>query len=342
LKKASLVVSEYLKNNSIFDESGLHRDDIFDRFVELRKGFSERGYELSTDDINSIDESEFVIYSSNMPQVLPESKGKSFIILSESEFIRPDNYDKSKHEYFNKIFTWHDDYVDNKNYIKLNYAHKFPRSIKSGYQKRKLCHLISANKKPPHSAVNDLYSKRVEAIRWFEKHQPSDFDLFGVNWDKLAYSSNRLTRLMKKLTVLERLVNKLFFKEYPSYKGKVDNKKETTEGYRFSICFENAKDIPGYITEKIFDSFFAGCIPVYWGANNIQEYVPNDCYIDMRNFSSFEELYKHISNITEDQYNTYIDNIKKYLETDNAIQFTSKGFAQTIINTVLGDDNDNK
>jgi hypothetical protein len=274
-----------------------------------------------------------------MPKELPENRQKSFIILSESEFIRPDNYDKLKHEYFNKVFTWHDDFVDNKKYIKLNYAHKFPSVIQSQFN-RKLCSLISANKKPPHSIENDLYGKRVDAIRWFEQNKPEDFDLFGMNWDQISYSSDRFTRLMKRLPVVNKMFNLLCFKKFPSYKGKVDSKKKTLEKYRFSICFENAKNIPGYITEKIFDSFFAGCIPVYWGANNIQEYVPDNCYIDMRKFSSFDELYEHITSISEEQYNAYIENINQYLETDKAIQFSSQGFAQTIINTVLGDNHD--
>jgi len=45
----------------------------------------------------------------------------------------------------------------------------------------------------------------------------------------------------------------------------VGHKKPIMEQYKFSIYHENARNIPGYITEKIFDSFFAGCVPVYWG-----------------------------------------------------------------------------
>lgn len=341
MKKISLVVSKYLQNNLIFDESGLHRDDIFDRFIKLRQLFKLKGYNLSTDDINTIEESEFVIYSSNMPEKMPIDKEKSFIILSESEFIRPDNYDRSKHEYFNKIFTWHDDFVDGDKYIKLNYAHKFPSTINKNFD-RKLCHLISANKKASHSTENDLYSKRVDAIRWFEKNKPEDFELYGVGWGSMSFSSQKLTRLMKRIGMLNKLINLLFFKKYPSYKGKVDNKKAAMENYRFSICFENAKNIPGYITEKIFDSFFAGCVPIYWGANNIQKYVPTNCYIDMRDFLSFEELHNYISSINEEQYNAYIDNINKYLESNEAVQFSSSGFAHTVVNTVIGETNDNK
>jgi hypothetical protein len=48
---------------------------------------------------------------------------------------------------------------------------------------------------------------------------------------------------------------------YLSYKGKIDSKKDTLEKYKFSICYENARDTPGYITEKIFDCFFAANSP---------------------------------------------------------------------------------
>ena len=36
--------------------------------------------------------------------------------------------------------------------------------------------------------------------------------------------------------------------------------------------------VKGYITEKIFDSFFAGVVPIYWGAENITDYVPKSLY----------------------------------------------------------------
>ena len=43
-------------------------------------------------------------------------------------------------------------------------------------------------------------------------------------------------------------------------------------------------DTPGYMTEKIWDSFKAKTVPVYWGASNIEEYVPKNCFIDYRDF----------------------------------------------------------
>ena len=49
-----------------------------------------------------------------------------------------------------------------------------------------------------------------------------------------------------------------------------DDKIAFLKSYKFNICPENA-DTPGYITEKIFDSFIAGCIPIYWSEKNLDD-----------------------------------------------------------------------
>lgn len=40
--------------------------------------------------------------------------------------------------------------------------------------------------------------------------------------------------------------------------------------YPFNICPENT-NAEGYVTEKLFHAMMAGCIPVYWGADNCPE-----------------------------------------------------------------------
>jgi hypothetical protein len=42
------------------------------------------------------------------------------------------------------------------------------------------------------------------------------------------------------------------------------------ENYKYVIALENS-DTNGYVTEKIFDAYLAGCIPIYWGSNNSPE-----------------------------------------------------------------------
>src|SRR4051794_23704286 len=62
------------------------------------------------------------------------------------------------------------------------------------------------------------------------------------------------------------------------YKGRIPGLNCGTEKinilkkYRFCFCMENSVDLRGYVSEKIFACFAAGCVPIYWGAPNIEEY----------------------------------------------------------------------
>lgn len=343
MKKVSLVISKYLQENVIFDKnSRLNRDDIFDKYINLKEEFQKYHYDLSTNDINTIDDSDIVLYF-DMPKDLPKEKNieKSYLILVESSLIRPDNYDKNKHMFFNKIFTWHDDIVNNKKYFKLNFSHHFPTEINKDLSKKeKLCMLIAGNKDTPVKTDIELYSKRKEAIRWFEQNHIDDFDLYGVGWDRFNFKGPKIIRAFNRIPFIGKLYAKITHQNYISYKGKVANKKEVMERYKFSICYENARDIPGYITEKIFDSFFAGCVPIYWGANNITDYIPKECFIDKRDFDSYEELYRFLKTMNDENYIDYLKNIGNYLDSKESKQFTGKYFGTKLVADILEIEND--
>lgn len=49
-----------------------------------------------------------------------------------------------------------------------------------------------------------------------------------------------------------------------------DNKIEFLKNYKFNICPENTNN-QYYVTEKLVHAIMAGCIPIYWGANNNPE-----------------------------------------------------------------------
>lgn len=337
MKKASFFINEFYLNNIIFNNSSTaNRDNCLVSYIKLKGIFLEYGYDLSTYDINPIEKSEIVIYN-DMPKILPNAGdiAKSYLIIFESELICPDNWDMDKHKYFHKIFTWNDELIDNRKYFKLNFSHLFPDSINKDLSKKeKLCTLIAGNKIVEHSL--ELYTKRVEAIRWFEKNHPNDFDFYGMGWD-IYIVKNRYLRFLLRKTRL----NKVFKTNYPSYKGKVDSKKPILEKYKFAICYENAKDISGYITEKIFDCFFAGTVPIYWGANNITEHIPKECFIDKREYKNYDDLYEVISNMKDSDYLEYINNIDKFLKSDASIPYRSETFANIIVNNTLNQSNDN-
>ena len=333
--KITFIINSFYDKNKIFDlNNKLNRDNCFFPFFILKYTFLQNGIDLSTYDINSIDDSKIVIYN-DMPKVLPNEVDieKSYLILFESEPIKPENWDLKKHKYFNKIFTWDDRIIDNKKYFKINFSHLFPESInKDLSKKKKLCTLIAGNKKVNHPL--ELYSKRVEAIQWFEKEHIDDFDFYGIGWDEFTPSNKYIRYFFRKSKL-----SKLFKPNFPSYKGKVDSKKDVLEKYKFAICYENARDIDGYITEKIFDCFFAGCIPIYWGANNITEHIPKECFIDKREFNTYEKLYEFMTKMTDEKYLKYLNAIENYLNSPKSDEFRAEYFANTIVKMVLNDIN---
>ena len=332
MRKAAIVVDSFYSNNRLFDLSDTiaNRDNCLLPFARLREECKNKGIDLATSDVHPEESSEIVIYN-DIPLVLPKPVDGQcrYLLLFESELIRPDNWELSHHNKFDKIFTWHDDYIDNDTYFKINFSHELPKFISKRVQKEKLCCIIGGNKKVQHPL--ELYSKRTEVIRWFEKCHFEDFDLYGMGWDECQYFGGKVKGMLKRIKPLSQMLAA----SYPSYKGRVESKKDTLEQYKFSICFENAKDIPGYITEKIFDCFFAGCVPVYWGANNVSKHIPKDCFIDMRKFSGYKDMYQYMKNMSDEEYLDYLNAIERFILSDKSYQFSTEYFAKTITEQML-------
>lgn len=324
-------------NNFMFENNNASiGDDLLKPFVELKRIASSRDIKIATVDVVDpavVDVFVFVDMpdrsNSYFKYALKHNKPMHLIIL-ESRLTRTENYVTANHELFNKVFTYNDSYVDNKKYIKLNYAFSFPSKLSLDCkQKEKLCVMIAGNKKS--NDPNELYSKREEIIRWFEKNHPEDFDLYGIGWDKYTFNGIKPIRLLNR----SNLLRSLFYKTYPCYRGEVVRKQAVLQKYKFSICYENICDVPGYITEKIFDSLISGCVPIYWGADNIQDHIPAHCFIDKRDFSTHAELYHYIRNMSFDEYQTYIRNIEKFFNSDQSYEFSIKYFADTILREII-------
>lgn len=326
---------ELFNNNRMFkDSSAPIGDNLMYPFVHLFKKAKSKSIEISTIDTQPLENYDMIFFTD-----FPTTKNKYFkelikskfdnlyLLIFESELIRPDNWDNKNYVYFKKIFTWNDNMVDNKKIFKFYLPNKIPKTFDFDLNKKeKLCTMIAGNKFKNHPL--ELYTERIHAIKWFEKNKPKDFDLYGIGWDKYLFKGR-----LSMLNGLDFL--KIFLKsEYASYKGPVETKFQILQKYKFSICYENAKDIPGYITEKIFDSLFAGCIPIYWGAPNITDYIPPETFIDKRKFDSYADLYDYIKNMPEERYNEYLEAIKSFLRSDKIYPFSAECFSDSILNEI--------
>lgn len=326
-------------NNRLFDQTNVSiGDDLLRPFNFLKEQAAKQGISVGTRAIISLDQADAIVFIDlpntsllHVRQMIDSGK-PLFLIVLESILVRPVNKDDKLISRFKKIFTYDDSMVDGQRFIKINYTYDLPLKIVIDLsQKVKLCTMITGNKRVSHP--QELYSKRLEAIKWFEKKHPEDFDLYGLGWDEYHFGNRLPLRALNRFRLLKRIMASSF----PSFRGSVERKKTTLERYKFAICYENVRDVPGYITEKIFDCFFAGCIPIYWGAGNIEVHIPDDCFIDRRKYASYEELYEFITTMSDTTYVKYLKRIEKYLCSSQAYEFTIDFFVHTITNSIINE-----
>lgn len=297
-------------DNYLFKKDNNIRDNILEPYIKLKEYFELNYHEINTVDISPIKEADFIIFFDLNPkyiwQAYMENKlHKSIYIPFEPPVVyqlhKPENL-KWIVNLFGAVLTWQDDLVDNKKFFKFH----FPMPSQSfeyekiDFKDKKYITTIVGYKKS--DKPNELYSKRIEAIKYFE-NKYDDFEFFGAGWEK---------------------------NEIKSYSGKIDSKYNVLKNYKFTLCYENECNIAGLISEKIFDCFYARTVPIFWGASNPENYFPKDTFIDKKDFKTYDELDIYLSNMSENEYNRRIEAIEKYLVSSDFKKFSSESFAKNI------------
>ena len=159
--------------------------------------------------------------------------------------------------------------------------------------------------------VKEIYAQRQKVINFMANH-PKDFDLYGFGWEKGGKNEEERQNIQKV------------------YRGSVTDKVSTLRQYKFAFCFENSM-FPGYVTEKIFDVMYAGCVPVYNGAPDIASFVPENAFIDVRDFKDYEALFNFLKSIDQRTYQKYLQNIQSFLSSQAFAKFSQENFANNVL-----------
>lgn len=335
LKVAVYVAAPY-SHDEIFDpHSPLNRDNCLAGMRELKRALEVAGAQCHTYDEYST-RPDVVLFLDVPERPVNELLGVDSaaiykcVVLQEPEVIIPGNWDIARHAQFDRIFTWNDALVDNVRYFKFNYGNLLPACIpKELTSKEKLCVMIAGNRRSSHAL--ELYSKRQEAIRWFEANHPNDFALYGRGWDKHLFHGPKIWRALNRVAFL----GKIFSPRFSSYRGGVDKKTDVLGRHRFCICYENSTGMPGYISEKIFDSFVSGCVPVYWGAPNVKDHIPAGCFLDRRDFPDYQALYERMRAMPDAEYLAILDEIEVFLNGEKGWKFSAEYFGATMASQLL-------
>lgn len=307
--------NEKFCNNEIFNpDSDTNKNGLAEPYADLKAYMNENGHTINTIDMYSdLSQVDFFLFFDWDDQWIFNliKKGyacKMVYCNAEPPTVRKLNTEQGLKElkkYFQYIMTWNKDFVDNKRVFYRTIPYNFVEHIDTvPYTQKKLLTSISANKKSDYK--DELYTERERLITYFENEIPDQFDMYGVGWDK---------------------------ENHKSYKGSPDSKFDTYNNYKFAIAFENTKNVRGYITEKIFDCLTGGIVPIYYGADDILDYVSSECFIDYRKFGSLNLLKEYLLNMSKQEYEKYLDAAKKVVLSDELqFHFSGKMYAQNIIN----------
>jgi hypothetical protein len=242
-------------------------------------------------------------------------KERNLLFSFETQISHPESHDKKYHKNYSRVFTWNDDLVDNEKYFKVRYPFMDPRPMIEGlpaFQQRKLCVLVGNIFGYPHPLAN--YQERKRIIEFFEANttKPGDFTFYGFKKALSPYTSSK--NYGGAIAFTDRRSAKI----------------QTIKHYKFDLCYENTVGVNGWISERIFESFAAGCIPIYMGSENVTHYIPQNCFINRNEFENNEELYSFMKNFTEKKYNEYISNIRKFLASENAFRLSTAYYVKHI------------
>lgn len=296
--------SEHYYHDRLFDEADtiLNRDGTLKPFSRLLQHFNRVGIEMHTADYLLKDRSEGGDYYSfgvldNYEALRTDSdiRLQAFVIF-EPPVVAPRLYRALPEitSIFQRVYihnTSGDGYslnkVDRRRLHKLYWPLPYRNVMDPFWNKiDRMCKIIVINgNHNPRFRSRELYSTRIEAMVSLAKL--GVIDLYGRGWDQwwspksmwLPYWQNRTTLMS-------------------IYRGSCKSKFEVLSQYKFCLCFENM-DMDGYITEKIFDCLYAGTIPLYLGAKDVADYVPNNVYIDCRRFVSWKDMWAFVKGMPD-------------------------------------------
>jgi hypothetical protein len=203
--------------------------------------------------------------------------------------------------------------------------------------------MINTNKLP-RDPRKELYSERLRLIEFLA---PSgQFDLYGMGWGGAPYRVG-FTRVPRTIQLLQHRARTAWSRRRPSrelaaaravYRGAVPDKASTLGRYRFALVIENMA-LERWVTEKIFDCFYTGTVPVYLGAPDVERELPPECFIDMRDFGSYAELLEHLRALSDHEVRAYREAARAFLASDGFRPFSKEAYAQ-VFGRIVAEDAD--
>ncbi|WP_018294668.1 glycosyltransferase family 10 domain-containing protein [Mariprofundus ferrooxydans] len=319
--------------NRFFTDSELNRDECLRPYIHLKDTLGKQGVEVNTFDLWDKNSGPIEYYSFGMLDHLDALAVNSDVSMKSFYIFEPPVVDPSIYQalpkltsMFEQVYVHNiqgDGYslngVDQTRLRKLYWPQPFNHVVEpfwSNVERERRVVVINGNHKPV-SRDGELYSKRIEAMIHLSEH--GCVDLYGHGWERWWSRSSMWMPYWKNRQGLLSI-----------YKGPCRSKFEVLSRYDFCLCFENMA-MDGYMTEKMFDCLYAGCVPIYCGAANVADYVDCGAYIDVAKFHTWDELVSYIQDVPQSEIEVMKQRGKRFLESKGMYPFYN-----SLILTALG------
>ena len=199
---------------------------------------------------------------------------KCVLIRNEPLCVLPENYKSSSLDRIGFIVESGASVA--KNGIILKRGQHWPKGFEEVAQSNKINRIVVVNSNQLSLLDGELYSLRRECV-----HEIEQVDLFGMGWD-IGFRQKFLITLYHLLKCFRCRLRpnfrslRFYFKKPKNYGGVIDNKLVEMAKYKYALVVENSMQ---HLTEKLFDAFFAQCIPIYVGPRVADYGIPSDLVI---------------------------------------------------------------
>lgn len=165
--------------------------------------------------------------------------------LEEIVHITKANYEQAKN--YCGYVSGPDDFAPTPGYMPAIWYH--PNSFRElnempPPEKTKLCSWITSG-----ISRTTNHRRRLDFIKMLQD-QKLNFDLYGRNLPNFANSN-----------------------------GSVNNKWHAMAPYYYNLAIENYADNDWYVSEKLWDSLLAWCLPIYYGGSAADKLLPPGCFL---------------------------------------------------------------
>lgn len=302
-------------------------------YRELAKALALRGFGLRTK--NTLTTRPVAEVHVNVQPGPP--KANAFLLRMESGFVVPENDDVRLLKQYAEVFTWDTELANRHGFHWLAHPQDPPQSNQAqqaqwlSFTERPISFcLFAANKSMRGATATDLYPERQRVIEWFEANAPSEFQLYGRHWDLPMASrsvSGAFQRALGKAGLLKQGL--------AVYRGSVPDKAPILRQAKFSFALENAEGLSGYLSEKLFDCLYEGCLPIYLGDPRVKAILPPMAYIPYLRGESLPELYTRLMNMTEAEYADRQATIADFLRSEPCKALSSDGFGESVAEVIV-------